>query len=118
MRGNLDALRFTARQRGGRLTEPQIAETDFVENLQAAQDFRRTAEEGQRFADGQVEHLMHGSTAVAHLEDLRLEPLAVALVARHEYVGEELHFDAHFAFTLAGFAATARHVERKVRSEE
>ena len=54
---------------------------------------------------------MDRSSAVAHLQHLRLEPLAVALVAGHEHVREKLHLHPHFAFALTGFAAAAGHVE-------
>ena len=57
---------------------------------------------------------MNRPSAVADLEHLRLEALAVALIARHEHVGEKLHLDAHFAFALARLAAPAGHVEREV----
>ena len=48
------------------------------------------------------------AAAVLHLEHLRLEALAVALVAGHEDVGEELHLDPDLAFALARLAAAAR----------
>ena len=43
---------------------------------------------------------MDVAAAVLDLEHLRLEALAVALVARHEHVGEELHLDADLALAL------------------
>src|SRR5262245_52108865 len=61
---------------------------------------------------------MHGLALVANLEHLRLEAHAVALFARNEDVRQELHFDAHFTFALARFAASARDVERKVTRRE
>src|SRR5438046_5549309 len=61
---------------------------------------------------------MNGPPPIAHLEYLRLEALAVALIARHEDVGEKLHLDADLAFALARFAPPARHVEREVTGRE
>src|SRR5207248_11601543 len=49
---------------------------------------------------------------------LRLEALAVALIAGDEYVGKELHLDPHLALALARFAAAARHIEREVACGE
>ena len=72
----------------------------------------------ERLAHRQVEHLVDVLAAVLDLEHLRLEPLAVALVARHEHVGEELHLDADLALALARLAAAARHVEREVARGE
>ena len=114
MRRNLDALRFAAGQRRRRLAEPQVAKADLVEHLQPAQHLRRAGEERQRLAHGQVEHLIDVAALVPHLEHLRPEALAVALLARHEHVGEELHLDADDAFALAGLAAAAGHVEREM----
>src|SRR5207302_4557026 len=94
------------------------AEPDLVEHLQAPEHFRRAAEEGERFADRQIEHLTNRPSAVADLEHLRLEAFAVALIARDEDVGEELHLDAHFAFALARFTAAARDVEREMARRE
>ena len=100
VRRDLDPLRLAARQRRGRLAEAEVAEADLVEHLQAPQHLRRRAEEGQRLAHRQVEHLMDVAAPVAHLEHLRLEALAVALVAGDEHVGQELHLDADFALAL------------------
>jgi acyl transferase domain-containing protein len=58
VRRDLDALRLAARQRRRRLAEPQVAEADLVEHLQAAQHLRRAAEERQRLAHRHVEHLV------------------------------------------------------------
>ncbi len=118
VRGDLDPLRLTARQRRRGLPEPEIAEPDLVEHLQAADDLRRAREERERLADGQVEHLIDVPALVAHLEHLRAEALAVALLAGHEHVGEELHLDADDAFAFAGLAAAAGHVEREVTGRE
>ena len=108
VRGDLDPLRLAARQRRRRLAEPQVAEADLVEHLQPAQHLRRAAEERQRLADGHVEHLIDAAAAVLDLEHLRLEALALALVARHEHVGEELHLDLDHALPFARLAASAR----------
>ena len=64
VRGDLDPLRLSARQRRRRLAEAQVAEADLVEHLEPAQHFRRPAEERQRLADGQVEHLVDRPAAV------------------------------------------------------
>ena len=71
VRGDLDALRFAARQRRRGLAEAQVAEADLVEHLQPAQDLRRGAEERQRLAHGHVEDLVDVAAAVLDLEDLR-----------------------------------------------
>src|SRR6185503_12469108 len=81
VRRDLDPLRLAARERRRRLPQAKVAQADLVEHLQAPQHFRRRAEEGQRLAYRQVEHLMDVAATVLHLEDLRLEALAIALIA-------------------------------------
>src|SRR5918995_1503170 len=115
---DLDALRFPARQRRRRLAQTEIAEADLVEHLQAAQDLGGAAEKCQRLAHGEIEDLIDAAAAVLHFEHLRLEALALALLARHEHVGEELHLDLDFPFTLAGFTAAAGNVEGEVAGRE
>src|SRR5262249_8109271 len=79
MGGNLDALRFAARERRGRLAETQVPEADFVEHLKTTQHLRRAAEKGQRLAHREIQYLVNRASPVAHFEHLRLEALAVAL---------------------------------------
>src|SRR3954462_3178371 len=57
VRGDLDPLRRSSRERRGRLAEAQVSEADLVEHLQPTQHFRRAPEERQRLAHRQVEHL-------------------------------------------------------------
>src|SRR2546429_236498 len=80
-----------------RLAQAEIAEANLVEHLEPPKYFRRAAEKGERLAHRQIEHLVNRAAAIADLEHLRLEPLAVALIAGNEHVGEELHLDAHLA---------------------
>src|SRR5262249_2123525 len=114
VRGDLDSLRLATRQRGRGLPEPQIAQPDLVEDLQPPQYLRRASEERQRLPNRQIQHLVNRSPAVADLQHLRFESLAVALIARNEDIGEELHLDADLALALTGLATSARHVERKM----
>src|SRR5262245_65185292 len=110
MRRNFHPLRLAARQRRRRLTEAEIAEADLVEDLEPPQHFRRAAEKSERLAHREIEHLTNRAAAVPHLEHLRLESLAVALIARDEHVGKELHLDADLALALTGLAPAAGHV--------
>src|SRR5262245_1191176 len=111
VRRDLDPLRFSSRERRRWLTKPEIAETDFVEDREPAQHLRRAAEESQRLAHREIQNLRDGAAAIADLEHLRLEALAIALVARDKHIGKELHLDAHFTLALTGFATAARHVK-------
>src|SRR5947209_19030038 len=116
--GELDALRFAARKRCGRLAEAEVAEAHVVEDAQAVTDLRGVAEKRHRLAHGHVEHVVDVLSSVAYVQDLRLEARALALLADQFHVGEELHLDRHRAVALAHVAAPARHVEGEVRGVE
>ena len=68
MRRDLDPLGLSTRQRRGRLTKPQVAEANLVEDLQTPQHLWRAAKECERLSHREVEHLMDRSPAVSHFE--------------------------------------------------
>ena len=114
VRGELEALSFSAGKRGGRLAEPEIAETYFVEDSELRHNFRDVGEERERFADSKLEDVVNILAVIADLEDSALETGAAALFADELDIGEELHLDGHGAVALAGFAAAAGNVEGKM----
>ena len=67
----------------------------------------------QRVVDRQLEHVGDRQTAEAHLERLAIVALALAHLARHVDVGQEVHLDLHETVALTRFAAPALHVERE-----
>ena len=71
-------------------------------------------EECQRFAHGHFQNVVNIFAVVADFQDAGFEALAAALLADQLDIGEELHFDGDGAVALAGFAAAAGHVERKM----
>src|SRR5687767_6083548 len=72
VRRNFDALRLPSRQRRRRLPEAQVPEADLIEHLKTAQHLRRSAEECERLAHGQIEYLVDVLRAVLHFENLGL----------------------------------------------
>src|SRR5206468_6803155 len=64
VRRDLDPLSLSTGQRRGWLSQTEVTEADLVEHLQTPQHFWRAAEEGERFSNGEVEHLMDRSSAV------------------------------------------------------
>jgi hypothetical protein len=50
--GELDALGFAAGERGGGLAEADVAEADFVEDVELVDDFGVTGEVAEGFLDG------------------------------------------------------------------
>src|SRR5437773_10656715 len=109
----LDALRFSAGQRGRRLAEPQVAEPDVLQHSEPARVGGDRREELQRLADRQVEHLGDRSTLVMDLQRIAVVALAPALIADDEHVRKEMHLDAEETVAATGLAATAFDVEGK-----
>ena len=64
-----------------------------------------------RGLDRHVEDLRDVAALVLHLQRLAVVALAVADLAGHVHVGQEVHLDLHHAVALAGLAAAAGHVE-------
>src|SRR5215468_2681802 len=114
VRGQLDALRLAAGERRRRLAQPQVTESDVVEDFQLAGDAVAVREEGHRLADGHVQNLVDVPAPVFDVEDRRLEPGAFALLANQLDVGQELHLDGDSPVALAHVAPPARNVEREM----
>ena len=111
--GQLHALRLTAGQRRRRLPQPHVAQPDVDQRLQVAVDRGDRLEELRRVLDRHVEHLGDGLALVVHLEGLPVVPGALAHLARHVHVGQEVHLDLDGAVAGARLAATALDVERE-----
>src|SRR6185369_7448442 len=112
-RRELEALRFAAGERIGRLPEAEIAETDGAERGELLQDGALVDEELCRLVDREVEDLVDVFSFVADLHHLLAEAAAVALFADHFDVGQELHVDLYRAGAFADLAATPFDVERE-----
>ena len=109
----LDALRLAARQRRRRLAEADVAEPDVVERLQPPADLRDVLEELDGLLDRHVEHVGDRLALEADVERLAVVALAVALLARHVDVGQEVHLDLDLPVAAADLAAPALDVERE-----
>ena len=97
----LDALSFTAGERGGGLAELEVAEAGIGHEFQGVGDARLGLEEGGGFGYGHGQHLadiffpegdLQGSWVVAH---------AVAFLTVDPGGGEEIHFEFHPAVAFA-----------------
>ena len=93
MRRELDALSFAAGERGGGLAETQIAEADVVQDLEFDEEPRMVIEEGDGFANGELEDLMDVEVLVADIEDGGFIARAFTLFADEFDIGKELHFN-------------------------
>ena len=99
--GQLQPLGLAARERVGRLAEPQIIEPHVDQLLQPRLHLRAAAEERERLADGHVQHVGDVPAAIVDVENLLAIAAAVALAALHVHVGQKLHVDLDVAVALA-----------------
>ena len=105
--GQLDPLGLAPRQRRGRLAQADVAEPDVHQRLHVAGDDRLVGEELERLLAGQVEHL---GDVLALERDVQRVPVvagALAHLARHVDVRQEVHLDLDRPVAGAGLAAAA-----------
>ena len=114
----LDALRLAAAERGGWLAEGQVTESHVLEQLQRMGDGRHAGEEFDRFIHLHLQHIANGLAAPGDGECLRVEAGAVADLARHLDVGQEIHSDGAHALPFACGAAAFASVEAEAPRAE
>src|SRR2546423_9390447 len=109
--GDLESLRFAARESRRWLAQSEIAQADLLQLPQRLTEplFART--EPNCLVDGQLEDIVDAATVDFHVEHFGLESLAAAIVARHEAVGHEHHLDLEIARPLARLTSSASDVE-------
>ncbi len=107
----LDPLRLTARQGGGRLAEADIGETHIHQGLQLARHCRYRVEELAGIFHRHLEDFVDVLALVLHLQRLAVVALALADVARHVDVRQEVHLHLDDPIPLTGLAAPPFHVE-------
>lgn len=107
----LDPLRLAPRERGGRLAEPDVGEAHVHQGLQLARHRRHRIEELAGIFHRHLEDLVDVLALVLHLQGLAVVALALADVARHVDVRQEVHLHLDDAIPLARLAAAPLHVE-------
>ena len=105
-------------KRRRRLAKPEVAEADVLQRAQLVRDRREVLEQRQRLIDGEIEHVGDRLAAVPDLERLAVVAAALALLARHIDVRQEVHLDRDDAVALAALAAAALDVEREASRTE
>ena len=109
----LHALSLATGQRGRRLPELDVAETDVPERVHVPGDRWDRGEELARLRDAHLEHLGDVLALVANLEGLAVVALALADLARNVDVGQEVHLDLDRSVARARLATAAPDVERE-----
>ena len=107
------ALRLTAGQRRGGLTQLNIAETDLAHSLQSACDLGHVGEELTCFIYRHIQHLIDVLALVAHLERFLVVAAALAHVTGNVHIRQKVHFDFEQAVTRTRLAAAALDIERE-----
>src|SRR4029078_9290829 len=88
-----------------------IEQRDSHESLQPRADAGDVLEQPERFLDVHLQHFMDVLAAPADFERLAVVALALADIAGHVDIGQEVHLDLDEAVTLAGLAASTLDVE-------
>ena len=109
----LGALRLTAGQRRGGLTQLNIAETDLAHGFQPPRDLRHVGEELTRLIHRHIQHFVDIFALVAHLERLLVVAAALAHVTGNVHIRQEVHLDFEQAVTRTRLAAAALDIERE-----
>ena len=89
--GDLEPLRLAARQRRGRLAEPEIAEPDH--DVCSRRAGRSGGEEVDGLVDGHLEDVADVAPAQLHAEDFGPVAPPFALLARRVHILEEVHLE-------------------------
>ena len=111
--GELDTLGLTTGEGGCGLAEPDVAEADVHQCAQVARDGRHRREEPGCLLDRHIQHVADGLALEMNFQRLTVVTRAMADLARHIDVGQEVHLDLDRAVTGAVVAATALDVERE-----
>src|SRR5262249_6655696 len=114
MSRQLHALGFAAAQRGGGLSQAQVAQADFFQHAQLVSDLGMAGEKLQRLAHSEIQNLMDVFSFVANVEDGRFVTRAFAVLTNQFDVGQELHLDGHGPIALARLAAATWYVEAEM----
>ena len=111
--GQLDALRFATRKRGGLLPDLDISQTDALQSQHFITHHRHGLKKFGGFVDRHVQHIGNTFVFEAHFKRFAVIALAVATVTLDIDIRKKVHFDFNDPVALAGFAAPAFHVEGK-----
>lgn len=110
--GQLEALRFPARQLGRRLGKPQLAQPGVLQQGEWPLHRRIGGEEAARLMNRHVQHVGDARAAQLQLQGRLVEPRTVAGRAWRVHARHEQQFHRHEALAFAGLAAALRRVER------
>lgn len=103
----LQPLRLAAGQLCGALAELELAKPDLVQGSQGLRELPGLGELLHDLGDGQFQHLIDGQSLIPDFQILRLVAPALARVADHPHICQEVHVDQLAAVIGADLAAAA-----------
>src|SRR5690606_23102448 len=107
----LYALRLAARQGGGARAQAYVRQAHVGQWGRLARGGRPRFELFERLCHREPEYFADIAAAITDFEGFAVVAFAVAYVAGHVHVGQEMHLDLDHAVALAGFAPAALDVE-------
>ena len=109
--GQLHTLALTARERSARLSQLDISQPHFLQDLNLIQDVGLVLEELHSLIDGHVQHVGDAAATETHFHRLAIISFSAAHLTRHGDIGQEVHLDGLVAVSAAGFATPALDIE-------
>src|SRR6266849_1023778 len=107
----LQALRLSAGERRGRLSEADVAEPDRDQRVEPLDDCGMMDEKRAGVFDGQIQHSVDTQVAESNRENMALEAAPIARLAFHFQVRHEMHLDRNGPGAAALLASAALDVE-------
>ena len=114
VKGQLDPLGFPARERGGGLAQPEVAQPHILQHSQLPGQPGDGGEEAQCLPHGHLQHFVDILAFVAHLQQARFEASPLAFLAHQLHVRQKLHLHGNGSISPAMIAAASRQIEGKV----
>ena len=93
------------------MTQFDVAKSYALQSLDFIENLRHVLEEFHRLVDGHVEYIGDTLALVAYLQGFTIVSFAVAYLAWHVDIRQEVHLDGLVAVALAFLASAALHVE-------
>ena len=108
-----DTLTFASRKGVAGLSELDVSQTYFLQNLYFIKDDRLGGKEFDSLIDGHVEYVGNALASEAYLERFAIVALAATLFAGNIDTRQEVHFDCSVTVAATAFTSSAFDVERK-----
>ena len=107
----LHALTLTTRQSSRRLSQLDISQSDFLQNLYLIQYLRNIFEKLYRTVDGHIKHIGDRFAFITHFQRFSVVALTVTNLARNKYIRKEIHFNRFIPISSTSLTTSSRNIE-------